>query len=289
MLPGLPRIRCRQIAAADIDGVVDLLTTGFPKRTRAFWVRALRRLSEHPTPPQLPKYGYLLEREATPVGVLLLISSAIDENGEKKFRCNVSSWYVEPASRTYAAMLVAHALKHKYVTYFNITPDASTLPILEAQGYVRYCSGRFVAVPALSKGSRGCNVRLVASETDVDQHLPASEIELLLSHANYGCISLMCVAGNFAYPFVFLPLRKQGVMPYAYLAYCRSLEDFIRLAGSIGRFLAGRGISLVVVDSNGPVSGLVGWYSGDAPKYFKGPARPRLGDLAYSERVMFGY
>jgi hypothetical protein len=75
---------------------------------------------------------------------------------------------------------------------------------------------------------------------------------------------------------------------YAYLAYCRDLEDFVRFAGPLGRFLAWRGFPLVVLDSNGPIRGLVGTYSAAYPKYFKGPDQPRLGDLAYSERVVCG-
>jgi hypothetical protein len=88
---------------------------------------------------------------------------------------------------------------------------------------------------------------------------------------------------------VFLPLRKAGIVPYAYLAYCRQLEEFVRFAGSLGRFLARYGCLLVVVDSNGPVKGLAGAYFDGTPKYFKGPNQPHLGDLAYSERVMFGF
>jgi hypothetical protein len=56
----------------------------------------------------------------------------------------------------------SHALKQKDVTYFNMTPDRPTLLILEAQGYVRYCSGRFVAAPALSASSCRSRVELVA-------------------------------------------------------------------------------------------------------------------------------
>jgi hypothetical protein len=78
------------------------------------------------------------------------------------------------------------------------------------------------------------------------------------------------------------------LVPYEYLAYCRDLKDFVRFAGPLGRFLSLRGITLVVLDSNGPISGLIGIYSDAFPKYFKGPDQPHLGDLAYSERVMFG-
>jgi hypothetical protein len=284
-----PGIRCREITSADLDGIVNLLTSGFRHhhRTRDFWVRALKRLSEHPTPPGFPKYGYLLECKGTRVGVSLLIFSSILVNGETRIRCNTSAVYVEPAFRGYAAMLVSRALRHKHVTYFNITPVPHTLPILEAQGYVRYCAGRFVSVPALSAWSYGSRVKAVAPDTCPDEDLPSSEIELLLAHARYGCMSLTCSSANRRHPFVFMTRRKFGLVPYAYLAYCRDLEDFVRFAGPLGRFLAWRGFPLVVLDSNGPVRGLVGTYSAASPKYFKGPDQPRLGDLAYSERVMY--
>jgi hypothetical protein len=285
-----PRIRCREIGTADIGGVVDLLTNGFRDhhRTRDFWVQALKRLSEHPTPPGFPRYGYLLECEDTTVGVILLIFSSILVEGATSIRCNVSSWYVEPAFRGYAAMLVSRALRHRHVTYFNITPVPHTLPILEAQGYVRYCAGRFISVPALSAGSYGARVEAVDPEVYPDEDLSSYEIELLLTHANYGCMSLICSLANRRHPFVFMTRRRYRFVPYAYLAYCHDLEHFVRFAGPLGRFLAWRGFPLVVLDSNGPLRGLIGTYSAASPKYFKGPDQPRLGDLAYSERVMFG-
>ena len=285
-----PRIRCRQVDKADIGGVVNLLTSGLRIRTRDFWARAFQRLSEHPAPLGYPKYGYLLECKGTPVGVLLLIfSSSIVVNGEVRIRCSTSSWYVEPAFRSYAAMLRSQALKRKQVTYFNITPLPHTLPILEAQGFARYCDGRFVTVPALSARSERSRVELVTSDLCAVEDLQSFEIDLLLAHAKYGCVSLTCSSSGGRQPFVFLPLRKAGVARYAYLAYCRDLEEFVRFAGPLGRFLARRGFTLVVVDSNGPINGLTGRYSDRFPKYFRGPDKPRLGDIAYSERVMFGF
>jgi hypothetical protein len=284
-----PRIRCRQIGSADIDGVVNLLTGGFRIRVRDFWIRAFQRLSEHATPPGFPKYGYLLEAQGKPVGVVLLIFSIIDMNGEPRIRCSMSSWYVEPAFRAYGAILRSQALQHKDVTYFNITPGPHTLPILEAQGFTRYCDGRFVAVPALSMKSKCSRLEVVTPDICADEDLPSSEIELLLTHAKYGCMSVICSSAGGRHPFVFLPLQKVGFAHYAYLAYCRDIDEFVRFAGPLGRFLARRGCALVVVDSNGPMNALIGRYSNGFPKYFKGPNKPRLGDLAYSERVMFGF
>src|ERR1700757_3627930 len=102
-------VRCRRIEVTDLDGVVTLLTTGFRKRPREFWMRALARLSEHSTPPELPKYGYLLEVQGTPVGVILQIYYSILVDGQIQIRCSMSSWYVKPAFRGYAAMLNAQA------------------------------------------------------------------------------------------------------------------------------------------------------------------------------------
>src|SRR3989442_15934444 len=98
------RICCRKIDNNDIDSIVNLLTKGFPGSSRDFWLRAVQRLSRHPAPVDFPKYGYLLESAGRPVGVILLIFSSTLVNGKMGIRCNVSSWYVEPGFRTYAAM-----------------------------------------------------------------------------------------------------------------------------------------------------------------------------------------
>lgn len=284
------RICFREINEADADGVVNLLTAGFQRdgRSREFWGVALRRLSEHSTPEGFPKYGYLLEYESTPVGVILLIfSSVADVCGARTIRCNVSSWYVAPAFRCYASMFVSRALKRKKVTYFNISPRRHTHPILELQGYKRYAAGRLVCFPTLSSASSGCRVTTLQSITGPGEDLSSSEIELLSEHSSYGCISLVCHAASGRHPFVFMRRKKHG-LPFAYLAYCRDLSEFVRFAAPLGRFLLNRKLPIVVLDSNGKISGLVGIYSDGFPKYFKGPAPPRLGDYAYSERVIFG-
>lgn len=282
------RIRRREIGAADLDGIATLLRKGFPKRRRDHWVRALKRLSDHPTPTGYPKYGYLLECSGVPVGVSLHIFSSIPVDGEARIRCNLSSWYVDPAFRSYATTLVSDGLKRKDVTFLNVTPAPHTLPILEAQGYVKYCQGWFAAVPALS-GPRDddVHVELVSPDICLVTDLQPFEKELLLVHSYYGCISLTCRSGGRTYPFVFMPRRKFGILPFVYLVYCRDRADFVRFARPIGRFLLKFGLPVVVLDSNGPISELVGKYLDARPKYFKGPHRPRLGDLAYSELAMF--
>ena len=55
-----------------------------------------------------------------------LIFSEVATGATPKIRCNVSSWYVEPAFRSFASLLVLRALKNKDVTYLNISPAPAT-------------------------------------------------------------------------------------------------------------------------------------------------------------------
>jgi hypothetical protein len=282
-------IRCRQIGEADISAVAMLLKRGFPNRTRKFWSDALRRLTRREPPADFPKYGYLLESGGVPVGAILLICSTMREGDRIATRCNLSSWYVDPAFRAYATLLVSHALRHKDVTYLNVSPAPHTWPIIEAQGFSRYCDGVFVALPMLNGLFGGARVKVFGVQTKPTVSFEPFEQDVLRQHAELGCISLWCATAARAYPFVFRPRMVKHVMPCAQMIYCRDIADFVRFAGPIGRHLALRGRSLVIIDANGPIPGLIGTFCGGSlPKYFKGPQRPRLGDLAYTEYAVLG-
>src|SRR5205807_4939385 len=116
-----------------------------------------------------------------------------------------------------------------------------------------------------------------------------SDRRLLLDHEKFGCLGAWCETPERAHPFVFRRRLFKRVIPAAQLIYCRDLADFVRFAPLLGRFLARHGLPLVIADADGPIPGLLGIYwPGKMPKYFRGPQRPRLGDLAYTETAMFG-
>jgi hypothetical protein len=280
------RMGCREIGTADIDAVITLLTGGF-RNTREHWARVLVRLSNRISLPGFPRYGYVLTCNDVPVGAILLVFSPVPVNGETRIRGSLCSWYVQPEFRSYASMLVARALRRKDVTYVNVAPAANTLPIVDALGYVRYSSGWFAAFPALSHPSRNVRVEAIGAEVRPEGLRPA-EPELLSEHASYGCICVTCHTPNSSLPFVFMR-RKLGPIPFAYLVYCRDPGDFVSCASPLGRFLAARGIPLVLLDANARIGGLAGAYFKGYPKYFKGTDQPHLGDLAYSELVMMRF
>jgi hypothetical protein len=282
-------LRCRQIEDADIGAVATLLAQGFPLHSRQFWLDAFAQLTRHQPPPGLPKYGYLLESHGAAVGALLLICSTMPAGDAVTIRCNLSSWYVEPSFRAYAPMLVSQAVRNKNITYMNVSPAPHTRPIIEAQGFSRYSDGVFVAVPALNGLFGGPAVRVFGARRRPDVDFDPFDQEVLEQHAGHGCISVWCATAERAYPFVFRPRLVRGRIPCAQLIYCRDIGDFVRFAGPIGRRLALRGRPFVFIDANAPIPGLLGWFSrGKMPKYFKGPQRPRLGDLAFTEYALLG-
>jgi hypothetical protein len=284
-----PRIRCREIADADLDSLCDLLVKAPFGRPRDFWVEALQRLGAHPTPRGYPRYGYLLEVNGIIAGVLLVITASVRENGDAKIRRNLSSLFVWPSFRPYGSLLSSVALKLKEATYTDLSPLTHTVEMIEAQGFRRYSTGRFIGFPLVKLRSR---YRARVSLADIDlrpaDDMSAEEISLLLDHAAYGYISVVVISDGQRYPFVFEQQKQFRVLRSAYLIYCGSIDDLVRFARPLGLFFARRGIFAITTDANDRIAGLLGWYENATPKFYRGPNPPRLGDLAYSERVVLG-
>jgi hypothetical protein len=280
-------VRPRQISEVDIPDVVDLLVRGYGNaHSPQFWQDMLDGLTHRTVPPGFPRYGYVLESGGTLVGVVILIFSTIWENGVPHVRCNGSGIYVDPAFRIYAPVLIGRAARDKNVTVLNLTAAPHTHKMVEATGFSKYVDGIFIALPVLSR-SAGEAVRVIDAADEPDSPFDLHERETLVEHANYGCTSLWCVTPQRAYPFVFRPRSVKG-LPGQRLVYCRDIDAFIRFARPIGKYLARKRQFLVIVDANGPIPGLVGKYFGNRPRFFFGPNRPRLGDLAYTEISLFG-
>lgn len=284
------RIRCRLVADADLDALAELLTRGFPARSRGYWMRALDRLARRDAPADYPRFGYMLEQNGAPVGVILTIFWTRRVQGQTRTRCNISSWFVDPHCRGYASLLIAAAVRHKDVTYVNVSPAVHTWPVIEAQGFSRYCDGQMLSFPALGAWIAKARAREFDPRRAYGLALTDDERDILAAHREHGCLVYVVQEKHDAHPFVFLPRRIfRGLVPTLQLVYCRDVSDFQRFAGPLGRALARRRHFSVLLDASGPLPGLAGkYFPNRGPKYFKGPERPRLGDLAFSEAVLFG-
>jgi hypothetical protein len=285
-----PRIRARQITDADLEEVVNLLSRGFSgQRSRQYWQHVLKRLADRTVPATYPRYGYILESDRKAVGVFLQIFSTVWLDGIAKTRCNVSSVYVDPAFRMYAPLFELQTFKYNNVTVLDVSPKRNRYAVVEALGYTRYSSGTFIAVPALSRSPNATAVGFLEASARPEVPFEEHERDLLLEHADFGCISLWCLTPERAYPFIFSPQVVKRFLRCAQLTYCRDIDDFVRFARPIGLFLARRGQIFITIDANGPIRGLFGkYFPGKMPRYFRGPDQPRLGDLAYTEIALFG-
>lgn len=287
------KTECIEISPGDIDAIVDLLARGFPGRSRAYWMQGLIRQGEREIPKGYPRFGYFLKHDGKAVGVLLVLFAATDFRDTMLVRCNVASWYVDPPFRGHAPRLARAALRFKDVTYINVTPAASTWPLVEKLGFSAYCKGLLFSLPALSEAAQGAEIRIVTADSGHLDGLSEGEIKLLKHHASYGCLSLVVKTPNAgSSPFILTPYRvRHGTIPLPamQLIFGRRVEEFVRCAGVIGRLLLRRAKPVVVLDANGPVDGLTGYYTeARGRKYFRGPHLPALVDLAETELVLYG-
>jgi hypothetical protein len=240
-------------------------------------------MSARAVPSGYPRYGLLLESEARVVGAILTIYSSVPAEGGLAVRCNLSSWYLDPEFRTYAPLLAS--FRDSAVTYVNISPAPNTWATIEAQGFGCIREGWFLSVPALSRGKQAARTLPLSG---APHDLP--ERTLLEEHAALGCTVLLLETAGEYLPFVFAPrpLLHRAV-PGIKLAYCRDFSDYVRFAGTIGRYLLLRGMPAVVVDNDPRVRDLTGFPIERTRRYYvRGPHPPRSGDLAYTETVFFG-
>ena len=271
------RVRCRQITDNDLEGLADLLARGFPRTHREYWLQGFARWKRMPVIEGVPRFGYVLDAGLGPVGVLLLISS--QRGGQ--IIANLSSWYVDPAWRTHSTLLVSMATKLKHVTYLNASPAPHTWKTLQAQGFEPYNFGRSLVFALPGRGT-------------VSKQIPGNlpEAQLLRDHRAFGMTSLTVEKDGIVSPFVFKPRRlDRPPVPVMDVMFCRGPEDFRRCAPALARYFLPRGRLGFLIDGDQPTSFsekiMAHYAQGKEPRYFKGPHRPILGDLAYTEKVIF--
>lgn len=266
------RVRCRPITDADLESLAGLLVIGFPRSHRAYWTAGFARWQQMPVVEGVPRYGYVLEQDTAIVGVILLISSL--RGG--RIISNLSSWYVDPAFRTQSTLLISLATKLKHVCYLNASPAPHTWKTLLAQNFEQYNFGRS-AVFALPGRGQVSDV--------IPDDLP--EAQLLRDHRAWGWTSLVVERDGIVAPFVLKPRRlDRPPLPMMDVMFSRSPEDFTRCAPALARHFAPRGRLGFLIDGEQP--GLSRYVDGKEPRWFKGGFRPTLGDLAYTEKVVFG-
>jgi hypothetical protein len=282
------RVRCRPIAISDLDATAALLSEGF-KRPKQEFLSALNTMSGRDVPEGAQRYGYCLDTGQRLVGAILLIAAERQSATGRAVFCNVASWYVVEEFRAYAQLIVSIALKHKDFTYTNVTPAPHTWDIVEKQGYTKYCNGLFFALAALKPACPD----VVIERFDAARHSGVAEFEMLMRHQALGCDVVVAREGERLDGMVFRRYRIRGgrlPLPAMFTLHAPDRARLLTIAGNLGRyFLAHHLAPALVMDADGPVEGLVGMFTARrGRKYFKGPHRPAMSDLADTEYAIFG-
>jgi hypothetical protein len=288
LIPVNARIRLREITISDFVAIAVLLGNGLGY-SPDYFLKLLDVLRQRDTPTNCPKYGYLLEVDETLVGGIILIYASFNNNSRVDRRCHVTSWYVEPRYRPYAAMLAARAINRKDFTYVNLSARPATRPIIEAQGFKKYSAGQFLIFTLLYMFDRRLPVEVTTFGQNPPGHFSSDEFELMAAHYNFGCICIWCTIAARSYPFIFRSKTFKGLFPGVELIYCNDIDEFATFARAISVHFVRRGKVLLTMDANGPISGLIGKYFDDVePRWYKG-LKPRLGDLAFTQKALLAY
>lgn len=265
------RVRCRLIEENDLDGLADLLTRGFPQTRRDYWTKGFARWKRLAAVPEMPRFGYLLDSGFGPVGAILMISS---RRGGQVIT-HLCGWHVDPQWGSQAVQLISQATRLRQVTYVSATPAPQTWRLLQMQGFSPYNFGRTLVFAPPGRGR--------VSEQSCKE-LP--EAQIMRDHRAMGWICLTVERDGIVSPFVFRPQRV-GTLPVMEVLFCRGAEDLKRCAPALARYFLPRGSLGFLID--GDMACLLSHYAeGSEPRYFKGPTRPLLGDLAYTEKAVFG-
>ena len=281
-------ISCRAITVSDLPAITDLLLEGFSSRSRIYWETGLRHLAGYAPPEGKPRFGYMLEAEGIPVGVILLIFSNVLGLETPAIRCNVSSWYVRPEFSAYAPLLSLRATKNDAMNYIDVWPATNTLGIIEAQGFSKAGSGYFVGVPTSGRERSDVTILSRRAQWERSKFISPDEMRLLADHERFGCICFWCETKTTGRPFVFRKRWFKIGLSCAMLIYSRSLEDFELYAGRWA-FSTRRWLPVMLVGSDRAVRGMLGRsFPEKLPLYYKGVHRARGSDLSYTDAAIFG-
>jgi hypothetical protein len=273
----------REITEDDLKAVRDLLVEGFPLRSEGYWRRGLARLASLPRVEGFPRYGYLVDADQAPQGVLLTITS---DRGVDGARTSFSSWYVREGYRQFALLLFRHALELENTTFLNPSPSEQVVPILKAFGFEPYTAG--MAMLDLRTAIRGRSPRGAVQRLGIGDLADLSELEARIAedHLRMGCDALRLETEARAGLLIHRRKWIRRSLPCSQVILTDP-ELMTELAGPVMRALASRGSVLALCDVD-QSQGAIGRVVQRGIRYFKGAAPPSVADLSYSELAVFG-
>ena len=274
----------REITDGDLNAVRRLLAEGFPLRSGEYWRKGLESLGTLPRVDGFPRYGYVVDADGAPQGVLLTITA---DRGTRGTRTHLSSWYVRDGYRHFALLLLRQALDLPAQTFVNPSPSDNIVAILRRFGFEAYTAG--MVMLDLRMAMRRPYRRGAVRRLGIDDLADVSEAERQLAedHMRMGCSVLRLETGEQAGLLIHRRKWIRRSLPCSQVVF-GDPGLMLALAGPVMRALAGRGSPLALCDVDRTMEPAIGQVFPRGIRYFKGAEAPPVGDLSYSELAIFG-
>jgi hypothetical protein len=276
-------LQMRAIEDADLPVTAELLTRGFPSRTRAFWDIGLARIADYCRSVDGGPIGQLLVADGSPVGVLLAIKSTDMRGGPPIV--NLSSWFVEEKYRWFAPRMLQKSIVDPSLTYTDISPSPEAVRLNTHLGF-RMVPEKLLlfALPwAWATGKR--TGKVIPFDRIPGGALNDDVRQRMAGHVALGCLAAAVEAGGRYHPLIFniVPRKK---IPVARLILAESATLVADNIGGIAGFLLARGIGLMMlqVGKDMKMPGAIVWKD-PQPFQVKGTWDDGRIDQTYSETV----
>ena len=274
----------REITDDDLEAVRELLVEGFPLRSDSYWTKGLANLRSLPHVEGFPRYGYLVDANHAPQGLLLTITS---DRGAHGVRTHFSSWYVRERYRQFALLLIRHVLDLQNTTFINPSPADHVVRLINAFGFEPYTAGMVVLDLRMAmrlRSSRGSVQRLGIGDL---ADLSESEGQIAEDHLRMGCDVFRLETDVRAGLLIHRRKWIRRSLPCSQVILADP-DLMLELAGPLMRALASRGSVLALCDVGETRDPVIGRVFQRGIRYFKGAEAPPVGDLSYSELALFG-
>jgi hypothetical protein len=274
----------REITDDDLEAVRELLIEGFPLRSANYWTKGLANLRSLPPVEGFPRYGYLVEADHAPQGLLLTITS---DRGARGVRTHLSSWYVRERYRHFALLVLRHALEVQNTTFINPSPSDHIVRMLDAFGFEPYTAGVVMLDLRMAmrrRSSRGAVQRLGLGDL---AGLSEPEAQIAEDHLRMGCEVLRLETDARAGLLIHRRKWIKRSLPCSQVILADP-DLMLELAGPVMRAFASRGSLLALCDVDQAQKLAIGRVFRRGIRYFKGAEAPPVADLSYSELALFG-
>ena len=278
----------RPMTDDDLEKVVDLMVTSFPRRDVSYFRAGLQRLGAREVPPGAQKYGYVID-DGGMKGAVLSISSIHRLGTLEQTIHNISTWCVAPSHRgPLAKALYDRAAGPETALMVNLSAAKHTLKTLDKLGFRPVTNGQFIALAY--RGDRRSSARMLSLDEAVAAGLAEGEERTLRDQRTAGCLVACLELPDGLMPLVFLRRRFKRVLTGGQLILCEDLARFVANAAPVLTWLRKQGQMALIMDANGPMPEFRGTYmDGKAAKYIRGAAPIRDIDYTYSEMYYLGF